>query len=368
MAAVAVLKFLYMHNSARISFTGSLPESFFRIPEKLYAGLSFDLKEEPTAILELLRHELLKNEIILYTDHQEVRLMGIFPHHADTAYFAFWETTEDSQNNRLAFKLFEADARQRGRHSISGPFHFNTFHRYRLRLGPVPSWQAFDREPVNPTYYPRLLEAVGYQPTLRFESRLIRTTEVPAVYQDKQAFLESLQQLPYEFIPLNPTSWEQYEDKIFELVLAIFSQNPGFKTVSKKEFNLLYNSSFAKKLCPYTSVLFKEKSSGKLVAMSFCHPNYQSLGHGPGYAYSFEKDYPRLEKKILLAKSVGVHPDYRKAGLMNYLGAYGMLHFRRLYSEVLFCLMRSDNFSLHFTDDLAYEAAQYALYGKEVEM
>ena len=354
-----------MHKIERIPFAGSLPESFFDIPESLYSSLPFSLKENQAATLQLLVLESLKNEIILYTDHEEVRLLGIFPHSEKVAYFAFWETTEQSENNRLAFELLEADALERGRKSLSGPLHFNTFHRYRLRLGSTPSWLSFDREPVNPAYYPALLEALGYQASLRFESRLIQTEVVPAVYQDKKAFLDSLQQLPYEFIPLNPASWEQYEEEIYTLVLAIFGQNPAFKAISKKEFTLLYNRQYAEKLCPYTSVLFRERSSGKLVAMSFCHPNYQPLGYGPDHAYSYEKDYPKLDKKILLAKSVGVHPDYRKAGLMNYLGAYGMLHFRELYHEVLFCLMRSDNFSLHFTDDLAYEAAQYALYGKE---
>ncbi len=368
MEAKAAFRFLKMNKITRIPFTGSLPGSFFQIPGSLYGELPFKLEEKPEAILQLLAFEAAKNEIILYTDHREVRLLGIFPHNEHLAYFAFWETAAHSPNNRQAFEMFEADARERGRSYLSGPLHFNTFHRYRLRLGPVPSWLAFDREPVNPSYYPALLEDLAYQPTLRFESRLIRSADIPTVYQDKQLLLESLQQLPYEVIPLNPASWEQYEEEIFKLVLAIFGQNPGFKAISKEGFRLLYNVRYAEKLCPYTSVLFKEKSSGKLVAMSFCHPNYQPLGHAPDYAYCFERDFPKLDRKIMLAKSVGVHPDFRQAGLMNYLGAYGMRCFRELYHEALFCLMRSDNFSLHFTDELPYEAAHYALYGKSLRL
>jgi hypothetical protein len=34
---------------------------------------------------------------------------------------------------------------------------------------------------------------------------------------------------------------------------------------------------------------------------------------------------------------------------------------------VIFCLMRSDNFSLHFTNDYPYEAVQYALYHKVLD-
>jgi hypothetical protein len=51
---------------------------------------------------------------------------------------------------------------------------------------------------------------------------------------------------------------------------------------------------------------------------------------------------------------------------MNYMGAYGMMSFRELYDQVIFCLMRSDNFSRHFTDGLPAEVAQYALFGKHL--
>ena len=101
------------------------------------------------------------------------------------------------------------------------------------------------------------------------------------------------------------------------------------------------------------------------MALSFCHPNYAPLVLG-STPPNFARDYPRLTERTLLAKTVGVHPDFRKQQLMNYLGAYGMMSFRELYDQVIFCLMRSDNFSRHFTDDLPFEAAQYALFSQDL--
>jgi GNAT superfamily N-acetyltransferase len=309
--------------------------------------------------------EAQRNEILLYTDHASLRLVGIFPHGAAEAYFGFWETEEALASNREAFALLEADARSRGRGVVIGPLHFNTFGRYRLRLG-EPSWGMFDREPVNPAYYPSLLGQLGYSVRSTFESRLIRKETVPDVYVDKKGLLAALAAIPFEFIPLDEAAWVRHEDEIAELVHQVFSANPAYKPVSREQFGLLYNRAFAAKLCPHSSVLFRDKASGKLAAMSFCHPNYHSLT-APAEAPDFARDFPALPRKVLLAKSVGVHPRFRRQGLMAYLGAYAMLSFRELYDEVIFCLMRSDNFSLHFTNDYPYEAVQYALYHKVLD-
>ena len=95
-------------------------------------------------------------------------------------------------------------------------------------------------------------------------------------------------------------------------------------------------------------------------------PNYAPLRLAAGTAPNFARDYPRLPRRTLLAKTVGVHPDFRQQQLMSYLGAYGMASFREFYDEIIFCLMRSDNFSRHFTDGLSAEVAQYALFEREL--
>ncbi|OIN56624.1 hypothetical protein [Arsenicibacter rosenii] len=319
----------------------------------------------PSYSRELFLTEAGRNEIVLYTDGETVRLTGIFPEASADAFFGFWETTNDANPNREAFALLEADARQRGRQRLIGPVNFNTFHAYRLRLT-EPSWGAFDREPANPAYYPALLRQLGFQESSRFESRRIRKEDIPLAYRQKKDLLDALSLLPFRCIPLTPEAWQDYEDAIYTLVGEIFSANPVYRPVSREQFHWLYDQAFAEKLCPHSSVLFQDFSTGKLVAMSFCLPDYQTLPPGPGETPVFARDYARLSRKTLLVKSVGVHPAYRKQGLMSFLGAYGMVHFQEYYEEVIFCLMRSDNFSLQFSKSLPHETACYALFEKSV--
>jgi hypothetical protein len=346
-------------------YNGTLPDSFFRIGAKPYEGLSFKPEEDTVFTRQLFKMEAERNEILIFSDEDKLRLVGIFPKGGEEAFFGFWETSNDKVLNQEAFSLLEKEAKLRGFKQLVGPMNFNTFHNYRLRLG-EPAWQMFDREPVNPAYYPALLTQMGFEVRTTFESRLVEKETVPAVYLDKQQFLDELKKISFDFIPVNAETWTEYEDEIFELVHVIFSKNPAYKPVSKEQFRLLYNADFAAKLCPHSSVLFRDQTSGRLAALSFCPPNYNSLHLPPEVSPVFENDFPKLKKKTLLAKTVGVHPDFRQQGLMSYLAAYAMYSFRELYEEVLFCLMRSDNFSTHFTNGLPYESVQYALYQKQL--
>lgn len=348
-----------MYSIKRIEYSDFLPDSFFSIPMKIYSGLNFSPEEPPKLVEELFKMKKKDHKIIIYTDHENFRLAGIFPNTADHCYFGYWESIDDFALNRELFEMFQKDVIYYGRSKIIGPMHFNTFHRYRLRLGEVPSWGMFDREPVNPTYYPKLLQKLGFKTSLTYESRFIPGPEIEKIYRDKGKFVSTMEKIPYEIIPLNSENWKTYEDDIFKLVENIFAENAGYKPINFREFQLLYNQNFADKLCPHTACLFRDKETGKLVSLSFCLPNYKDLKiENP----RFKTDFSKLKNPTLLAKTSGVHPHYRNMNLMNYSGAYGMLKFREFYQDIIFCLMKTDNHSLHFTEGVPCEKAFYALY------
>jgi GNAT superfamily N-acetyltransferase len=349
----------------RLPYTGELPASFDTVGRQLYAGLGYVPDDEPAA--ELCAQLADTHEIIFYTDHWNIRLAGLFPKDGgDTAYFGFWETAGLLLPNQLAFDLLLQDAAERGFRVMQGPLHFSTYFRYRLRLGAVPSWRQFNREPVNPPYYPGLLEQLGFRPALTFESRRLRAADVPQVYEQRQDVQEQLLHSPFEFIALTPDVWQALEEEIFELVQLVFGQNPAYRPVGIAEFRLLYNEAYAEGLCPHASVLFRHRESGRLAALSLCQPNYHSLGRAVNAHPVFARDYPRLTTRTLLAKTVGVHPDFRGQGLQALLAAYAMQKFRAYYDDVIFCLMRTDNLSLRFTKDLPVEVAHYALFERIV--
>ena len=339
----------------RIPYHPAHPDPFF---DHLVAD------ESPDLTRQLLYLEATRNEFVGYTNRQSLQLLGIFPCNSQEAYFGYWETPNDPVLTAQAFALLEADARLRGRTGLVGPLNVNTFHRYRLRLEPAPSWGNFDREPTNPAYYPALLAQAGFRVNALFESRLLRKADVPAVYLNKQPLLDSLASLPFTFLPLNSDTWPQHEADLFDLVHRVFGANPAYRPISPAQFQLLYNRQFAEKLCPFSSSLARDNASGRLVGLCFCLPDYGGLTLPPGVSPTFARDFDRLDRKVLLVKTVGVDPAFRKQGLMSALGGYAMLSFQSRYDDVIFCLMRQDNFSTHFSNGFPVEVATYALYEK----
>ncbi|RZK62556.1 MAG: hypothetical protein EOO59_02240 [Hymenobacter sp.] len=349
----------------RSPYDGELPASFDTVGRQPYAGLGYAPDDEPAAAL--CAQLAATHDVVFYTDHWNLRLAGLFPKAGgEVAYFGFWETAGKLLLNQLAFDQLLQDAAQRGFRVVQGPLHFSTYFRYRLRLGAVPSWRQFDREPVNPPYYPDLLAQLGFRPALTFESRRLYAADIPLVYEQRPGVQEQLLGSAYEFIPLTPGSWLALEEEIFTLVQAVFSQNPAYRAVNKAQFRLLYNAAYAAGLCPHTSVLFRHRPSGRLAALSLSQPNYHSLGRAVSEHPIFARDYPRLTSRTLLAKTVGVHPDFRGQGLQAMLAAYAMQAFRTYYDDVVFCLMRTQNLSLRFTKNLPTEVARYALFEREI--
>lgn len=346
----------------RLVVNDRLPDSFFALPSRVYQGLPFEVEENPDEVHRLLAEERGHYDTVLYTDHRTVRLLGIFPKVGNTAYFAYWEASDPVTNQR-AFDEFEREAAGRKVHYARGPLTFNTFQRYRLRLQ-TPSWTMFDREPVNPTEYVDWLRERHYAPVLHFESRMMQSAHMPQLYDSKEEYLATLTDLPFRYLALTPETWAARAREIFALVEAIFSQNPGYQSISYDQFDRLYGPDFAQKLCPYSSVLLEDSATGQLIGLSFCLPNYRPLHLGSKPI--FARDYPRLSHKTLLIKTVGIRPDFRRRGLMTYLGAYCMQTFTRHYEDAIFCLMRANNPSLRFTDDLPFERCSYALFEKKL--
>jgi hypothetical protein len=349
----------------RAIYTKVLPTSFFEIPKSIYTSLPFSLLENKQTITALFEHESERNEIIIYTDHENLRLVGIFPKDSNQCFFGFWETTNDLEQNNNAFKMLLEDARSMGKYEVIGPINFTTYQSYRLRLG-NPSWVRFDKEPINPLYYPDLLMKLGFEKYLLFESRMIREVDIPKIYEEKRTLLEKFKEQSFECIPLTPEAWQKHHTEIFELIDTIFKTNPFYRTISYQQFSEQYNTAFASLLCPHSSVLFRDKKRERLIAFSFCHPNYAGQKLPRDGKYLYERDFAGLKEKTLLVKSIGVHPEFRQLGLMNALGAYAMLSFRDLYKHVIFCLTRSDNVSNNFTNNLPFEKVDYALFSRRV--
>jgi hypothetical protein len=347
-------------------FTGRLPEGFSEWPPALYQGQGLVWSENSSSVESFITSQLPENEVYILHLPGRIRLVAIFPAAGETAQFAYFESVNDPELNHRVFDSLRELCQEKGYTELEGPVHFSTFFRYRLRLGGVPSWKQFDREPINPDYYPTLLEQSGFFHKLTYESRKVQVSDVPVAFRQHATLLEALKVSPFEAITPTPETWDALLPEVYGLIMATFGQNPGFRAIPFEAFALHYSRTYAEGLCPFTSVIFREKFSGKMAALSLTQPDYFARTTDLHLTPNFHRDLPGLAYRTLLIRTVGVHPDFRKQGVMYLLGAYGLANFSPTYQDAIFCLMRSDNPSLRFSDVLPVEKAVYALFHRSV--
>ncbi|MGL1885153.1 MAG: hypothetical protein OCD76_01465 [Reichenbachiella sp.] len=339
-------------------------DGFYDLVDQVYDKLPYHVEDaDKNYILTLVKEQCIDHNIHFYWMEGKARILGIYPKDSQTCYFGFWEGVDEEESHQTLFAHAHQQAKQLGFTSCEGPYHFNTFLRYRIRHQ-TPTWQQFSREPVNPSYYQSLLLKVGYQLKTKFESRLIRSSSVQDFYMDKSTFIETVKSIPFDFHVVDVAFWTKRADDLYTLINETFGDNPGFKILSFSAFSKLYNPQYASKLCASSSVVFEDKKTKKLASICLAHPNKASVSKGQNSDSKTQTN--SSSPKTLLIKSVGVHPAFRRNNLMTFMGAYVMLSFKEKYEECIFCLMREDNHSLKFSDGLPYDSCEYGLYQKEL--
>lgn len=342
-------------------YTSHIPETYFIAVNKVYPDGAQPFSK--SGMEELCRIRAKQDEIV-FLFNKDACLTAIYPGE-ETMYFGYWEGTNTAQSHQDLFDELDHMAKARGCTKLIGPVNFNTYHGNRICIEEGKAWQRFPGEPSNPMYYRDILEANGFEIDQAYASHYIGPDIVSRVYARQQVYIDSLAKIPFVALPVNEEFWNRNLPSISKLLHEIFSQNHRYQSVGMEEFELEYGAEFAAKICPHTSVIFQHIESGEWAAISLCMPNYHE---NPDLQapFQFDRDYRSLPRKTFLAKTVGVHPNYRNQHLMRYLAAYGMIRFPEYYEDAIFCLMREDSISNSFTARLPREEAHYALFSKGI--
>ncbi|WP_250657930.1 hypothetical protein [Alkalimarinus coralli] len=312
-----------------------LPASFFSIAEKVYASDDFWIKESEPYIRTLFSTEnsfFGSGKAWVDTEKNCARLAGFY--NPDqlidgkrAAYFGFWECDNQLEANQALFERFERWARACGADVIYGPINFNTFGLYRIRMSHHENGY-FPGEPYNPSYYPELMEKLGYGVSKRFYSwfgRLDNRAEKSAPLMSKE--VAKLEQQGIKFSRLTPEYWLNHLPEIFLNVDEIFKDNFAYSGITFEAFEKAFGEGFAYRFCPKASVLATD-AEGNIAGFFVAFPDYSPLlkQSSPKKVEAsqirYNDHFKLLEHPKVLGKSGGVSPAYRKSGLfsvMSYL-------------------------------------------------
>jgi len=339
-------------------------DEFFAIAAQVYDGDPHWIPENQSAIRAQFSadnpyFERCEAEIFLAKD--QCRLVGFFngqqPIEGETvAYFGYWETVNDVELNREIFSEFFDWAKKKGATRVYGPINFTTYGDNRLRIDSFGE-SAFIGEPYNPDYYPSILEKLSFDKKFGYMSQIAPDVN-QVIKLVSPAYHKMMQQIEGQFTVERLTGdiWMDNLDVLYPLVDLIFRQNFAYSPISEATFKKACGESFAKKLDPETSVLVRD-AKGRIAGFFIVYPDYGELVNQSGKeqhavtadTVNFAEHYPLLsEPRLALAKTGGVHPDYRSAGLFTLMSMQVTLWAEDRYERIAGAMVREDNHSLNY--------------------
>lgn len=353
----------------------ALPAAFTELPHQVYAGDANWLGEDAAAV-----QRQFSSANPWFADGQA--WLGVLPGQARlagfcrqqvvdgevAAFFGYWEGVDELEPHAALFSALKDWARAQGAKRLYGPINFSTYGAYRLRLDGHEE-PAFPGEPANPGYYPTLLTQQGFALRYRYLSTFQDTPSVVAsIKADYQRVKPKLEQL-VRFDAMTPAFWMNHLDELYDFVEAVFGNNFAYTPISREGFGAACGEAFAERFCPQTSVLAR-RLDGRIAGFFLVFPDYSPLmrqGCAQAVAASDIRYAPHADllplPRMALAKTGGVHPDFRAHGLFTALSCELSLRADGVYEQLCAALVRDDNPSIKMAQrhGLAHER-HYGLY------
>jgi GNAT superfamily N-acetyltransferase len=320
---------------------------FWTLPTRVYAGDShYRAPSQATTEANLFRSDFKEQQSVWLAGgggHGVARVVArLSPTLKDddgspVGMLGFFEAENDAEVVRGLFDAACRWLRGRGANLIVGPMDGDTWHRYRLNLGPfeVP---PFLLEPYNPSYYAALWEASRFEPLEEYHSKTV--VEPGRAASALEPFLQRVVQKGNVLRRLERARFAEELRVFYELSLRIFSENFLYSAIPWPEFQQMYMP-LESQLDP-DFIWFAKDPSGRDVGFVFGYPDVDG---------------------VVNTKTLGVVPESRRTGLAAALiqRIYAMT-VQKGYRRVNLCLIREGNASDRLDAGLGQLIRHYRLY------
>ena len=251
--------------------------------------------------------------------------------------------------------------RNAGAGSIIGPMDGDTWHRYRLNVGPFDD-PPFLLEPYNPPWYEPLWVANGFAVLERYFSKRVDPAAVAAHLEGRA---RDALGTGYRLRRLDPSRFEAELGVIYELSRRIFSRNFLYTEISEAEFVRLYAG--ARALLDPDLVLFARSPAGEDAGFLFAYPDLfravAAMRGERGLLAKLRFLRHRREVDAVDFKTLGVLPEHRRSGVAAALFHEG--HRRAVekgYVHANHCLYKEGNPSGDLDGGQGRVMREYRLY------
>lgn len=250
-----------------------------------------------------------------------------------------------------------------GASQIIGPMDGDTWHKYRLNVGPFER-PPFLMEPYNPPYYEELWTMHGFVPLENYYSKVV--TDLPLVREKTKKFSERSAARGYRLRRIDIDRLAEELGIIYELSRQIFSRNYLYTPIQREEFLALYDG-IGPLLNPEL-IWFAQSPEGREIGYVFAFvDNFRAVAAMGGKRRLLSK--LRFAMKMdrtdtVNIKTLGVIPKYQRTGI-----AIALMH--QIYSKIEekgfrqanLCLIKEGNPSGRMDGNAGEILRHYRLYG-----
>lgn len=259
-------------------------------------------------------------------------------HGAPFGLLGFFECRNDETASRALFDAAIAWLRERGAGRVVGPMDGDTWHRYRVNVGPFRR-PPFPLEPWNPSYYAALWERGGFTALETYSSKWI--DDVSVLLPALEPGLARSEARGVRVRRLHRDSLRDELALVHDLSSRIFADALLYSPISRDQFLALY-AGMERFLDPEL-VLFAETDSGDPVGFVFA--------------------YDDPARPAVHYKTIGVLSEWRRPGVAHALSHHVYAAaLRRGRPQGNHALMRDDNRSQALDQGYGEQFRRYVLY------
>lgn len=342
-----------------------LLDGFLDLPKRVYLG---DPRYNPSPradVLASLRRPEFTQKVLVAVSGDAVvaRLVArLSPALQDYGMIGFFEAlTGHDQAVGDLFREAVSWLREAGAGTVIGPMDGDTWHRYRLNVGPFDE-PPFLLEPYNPPYYEPMWTANGFAPLERYYSKQVDPSAVVAHLEEKR---RTALAGGYRLRPIDMKRFREELGTIYELSRRIFAGNFLYTEISGEEFVSLYSGSRA--LIDPDLVLFAQDPSGEDVGFLFAYPDrfraVAAMRGERGLLAKLRFLLHREEADAVDFKTLGVLREHRRSGVAAALFHEGHRQaVEKGYRFANHCLFREGNPSGDLDGGAGQVLRTYILY------
>lgn len=256
-------------------------DDFVHLPRKIYAGNPYYVPDLEQDIRDTFRHEgnaaLEASDVqpfVAYDANGEPvgRIAAILNHranekwHTHTVRFGFIEFIDDANVSASLLSAVEQWGREMGMDRVEGPMGIFDFDKEGMLI------EDFDQMGsmvtiYNPPYYPRHMEALGYEKAVDWvQIRIDVPTSVPEKYARVSQLSKRMFDLNLRKLTANDINKGGYGKKVFDLLNQAYSPLFGYTELSDSQIDM-----FIKRYIPFLNldmVPIIENDKGELVGVA----------------------------------------------------------------------------------------------------